>query len=173
MSPSALHVTRKPQTGRQALICIPGTYCSPEVFELGDETTFPMLQILPVSWMTSPGPWDLPTLGKRVALLVRELDLGQVLLAGHSTGGAIALVAALSEPSLINGLFLADTGANTQGHSDISSLLKVIEQGTGPDFFQAVWHRSFHVPPDPALIERLATYATSVPREAALQALSS
>src|SRR5579859_2916915 len=173
MTSSALQLTRKPQAGRQPFVCIPGTYCSPEVFEMGDERAFPALQILPVSWMTSPGPWDIPALGERVATLLRELDLGPVLLAGHSTGGAIALVAALTEPSLVSGLLLADTGANTQGHGDIASILTIIEQGTGPDFFQAVWRRSFSSPPDAALTEQLNTYATSVPREAALQALSS
>jgi hypothetical protein len=61
---------------RQPLLCLPGTYCSPEVFEGLDEAAFPDVQILPISWMTSPGPWDLEALGRRVAVLLRELDLG-------------------------------------------------------------------------------------------------
>src|SRR6266567_9582017 len=168
MLSSALQLTREPLAGRKILLCIPGTYCSPEVFDLLDEAAFPGFQIMPVSWMTSPGPWDIPTLGQRVASLLHELDLGPALIAGHSTGGPIALAAALSEPSLVSGLLLADTGANTQGHGDIASIIKVIEKGPGPDFFQQLLRRSFYYQPDAALIQRMAAYATSVPREAAL-----
>jgi pimeloyl-ACP methyl ester carboxylesterase len=170
---SALQLTRKPIVGRKVLLCIPGTYCSPEVYDQLDETAFPDLQLLPVSWMTAPGPWDIPTLGRRVAALLRELDFGPALIAGHSTGGPIALVAALTEPSLVSGLLLADTGANTQGHGDITSIIKVIEQGPDPDFFQRLLRRSFYHQPDTAFIQRLTAYATSVPREAALQVLTS
>ncbi|MBO0795066.1 MAG: alpha/beta hydrolase, partial [Ktedonobacteraceae bacterium] len=111
MLSAALQLTKEPVAGRQALLCIPGTYCSPEVFDLLDETAFPDLQILPISWMTSPGPWDLPTLGRRVASLLHDLNLGPALVAGHSSGGPIALVAALTEPALVSGVLLADTGA--------------------------------------------------------------
>lgn len=173
MPSSLLELIRKPVAGWRTLLCIPGTYCSPVVFEPIDEAAFPEYHLLPLSWMTSAGPWDLPTLGQRVALLIRELELGPTLLVGHSTGGAIALVAALADPSLVSGLLLADTGANTQGHGDITSIIQVIEQGAGPDFFQAVMRRSFYYQPDPALIEQLIAYASSVPREAALQALRS
>src|SRR5215468_2776078 len=134
MLSSAFQTTRKPIPGRQTLLCIPGTYCSPEVFDLLNTAAFPTLDILPVSWMTSPGPWDIPTLGRRVAILLRELNLGRSLIAGHSTGGAIALVAALTDPSLVSGFLLADTGANTHGHGDITSIIKLIEQGPGPLF---------------------------------------
>lgn len=173
MPSSTLQLTREPVAGRTVLLCIPGTYCSPAVFDPLDETALPDLQILPISWMTAPGPWDIPTLGKRVSALLRELDLGPALLAGHSTGGAIALSAALAEPSLVSGLLLADTGANTQGHGDIGSVIKIIEQGPGPDFFQQLMRRSFYHQPDATLIQRLTIYAASVPREAALQALTS
>ena len=173
MLSSALQLTREPLAGRKLLLCIPGTYCSPEVFDLLDEAAFSGFQIVSVSWMTSPGPWDIPTLGQRVASLLHELDLGPTLIIGHSTGGPIALAAALSAPSLVSGLLLADTGANTQGHGDIASIIKVIEKGPGPDFFQKLLRRSFYYQPDAALIQRMTAYATSVPREAALQVLTS
>src|SRR5437588_12220041 len=103
---SDLQLTREPVPGKAILLCIPGTYCSPEVFETLNEAAFPNLQLLPVSWMTSPGPWDIPTLGRRLAELIRELSDSPVFLVGHSTGGAIALAAALAEPSFIRGLLL-------------------------------------------------------------------
>jgi 3-oxoadipate enol-lactonase len=158
---------------RQPMLCLAGTYCSPEVFTGLDETVFPDVQILPISWMTSPGPWDLETLGRRVALLLRELDLGPALLAGHSSGGPIALLTALNEPSLVSGILLADTGANTHGHGDITSIIRAIEQGPDKEFFDLLMRRSFYAQPDPALKGRLIAYASSVPREAALQALTS
>jgi pimeloyl-ACP methyl ester carboxylesterase len=173
MSVSDLQLTRQPVAGRKALLCVPGTYCSPEVFELLDETAFPDIQILPISWMTSPGPWDLSSLGQRVAALARELELGPVLIAGHSSGGPIALVATLTEPTLFSGSLLADTGASTQGHGDIIALTKMIEAGVGPEFFQLLLRRSFYHQPNSALMQRLLDYASAAPREAALQALTS
>jgi pimeloyl-ACP methyl ester carboxylesterase len=168
-----LQLMREPVAGRTTLLCIPGTYCSPEVFDYIDEKAFPELQIVPVSWMTSPGPWDIPTLGRRVAALLRERNLGPALIAGHSTGGPIALAAALADPTLVSGLVLIDTGANTQGHGDIERFIKIIEQGPDSTFFQQLLRRSFYHQPDDALIERMIAYATSVPREAALQVLTS
>jgi len=173
MYQSALEMTRKIESSCPILLCIPGTYCSPLVFERLDESTFPEVQLVPLSWMTSPGPWDIPTLGRRVALFIQELSTGPVLLAGHSTGGAIALAAASTSPELISGLLLVDTGANMHGHGDVSRIISVIEQGPGQDFFQALMRRSFYHQPDASLIEQLIAYASSVPREAALQALTS
>ena len=173
MSSSALEITRKIEASRPVLLCIPGTYCSPVVFDTLDESTFPEAQLVPLSWMTAPGPWDIPTLGQRVALLIHELGLGPVLLAGHSTGGAIALAAASTSPEQISGLLLIDTGANMHGHGDVSRILSVIEQGPDRDFFQALIQRSFYHQPTTALLEQLIAYASSVPREAALHALTS
>ncbi|HEU5378876.1 MAG TPA: alpha/beta hydrolase [Ktedonobacteraceae bacterium] len=170
---SALEMTRTIETSRPLLLCIPGTSCSPLVFERLDETTFPEVQLVPLSWMTSSGPWDIPTLGKRVALLIQELDAGPVLLAGHSTGGAIALAAASTAPEHISGLLLVDTGAHMDGHGDISRIISVIEQGPGPAFFHALMRRRLYRQPDASLLEQLIAYASTVPREAALQALTS
>lgn len=173
MPSSELEMTRKVEAARPVLLCIPGTYCSPLVFEQLDAAAFPAVQVVPLSWMTSPGPWDIPALGERIARLLRELGASSVLLAGHSTGGAIALSAASVAPELVNGLLLIDTGANTHGHGDISSVIPLIERGAGRDFFQALLRRSFYHQPSTALIEQLIAYAEAVPREAALQALTS
>lgn len=173
MRSSIFELTRDFEPSRAVLLCIPGTYCSPLVFECLNENSFPEVQLVPLSWMTSPGPWDIESLGQRIASLIRQLGARSVLLAGHSTGGAIALAAASNAPELISGLMLVDTGANMHGHGDVSRIISIIEQGPGPDFFQALMQRSFYHRPDPVLLEQLVAYATSVPREAALQALQS
>ncbi|HVU70781.1 MAG TPA: alpha/beta hydrolase [Ktedonobacteraceae bacterium] len=168
-----LEVVRTVEPGRPILLCIPGTYCSPVVFEGLDESAFPAVQLVPLSWMTSPGPWDIPALGRRVAQLILDLGATSVLLAGHSTGGAIALAAAAAAPERVSGLLLADTGAHMHGHGDVASILTVIERGPGPEFFQALMRRSFYHQPNAALIEQMIAYASAAPREAALQALRS
>lgn len=168
-----LQLTRAYTPGRIAVVCIPGTFCSPEIFDLVDEKSQPGVQILPVSWMTSPGPWDIPTLSRRVSLLLQEMRSDPIVLVGHSTGGIIALAALLNDAAPVNGLLLADTGANTQGHGDMTAIISVIEKGVGPAFFQQLLRRSFYHQPEAHLIERLVTYASNVPPEAALQALTS
>src|SRR5258708_39980425 len=88
-----LLITR-PEAGRVPLVCLPGTYCFPAVFELVDERTFPHLQILPVFWMMADGPWDIPTLGLRGGELIGDLQLGPALLGGRSAGGGVSPAAA-------------------------------------------------------------------------------
>jgi 3-oxoadipate enol-lactonase len=49
------------------LVALPGTMCTPAVFgpltrELAGEVT-----VDPVSWLTEPGPWDIPSIAERVA----------------------------------------------------------------------------------------------------------
>ncbi len=170
---AGLELTRRVEPGRPLLLCVPGTYCSPLVFEGLDESAFPGVQLVPISWMTSPAPWDMLSLGQRIAQLIEELAAPAVLLAGHSTGGAIALAAAVAAPERISGLLLVDTGAHMRGHGDVSSAIAAIEQGPSPAFFQALLRRSFYHQPADALLEQLNAYASAVPREAALQALTS
>lgn len=69
--------------------------------------------------MKSDGPWELDIIGERVLELIVQLGLGPVILCGYSSGGVIALSAALrDEEGRINGLMISNTGANTKGHSD-------------------------------------------------------
>jgi pimeloyl-ACP methyl ester carboxylesterase len=97
--------------GAPVLVALPGTMCSPEVFEplaagLDGEVT-----VDPVSWLTQPGPWDIPAVAARVAALIEARWGRPVLVCGHSTGGAVALQLAVSHPATVAGLLLVDTGA--------------------------------------------------------------
>src|SRR5581483_7369286 len=168
-----LVLTAQPEAGRVPLVCLPGTYCSPDIFERAGQKAFAHLQTLPVSWMLSPGPWDIPTLGLRVAALIRALDLGPALLVGHSTGGAIVLAAAASAPDVVRGMLLVNTGAHMKGHGDVSPILDLIETQSHEAVLDVLLRRSFYYQPDPDVLERLRSYPGVLNREAALQALRS
>lgn len=168
-----MNVCEPAEPGMSVMLCLPGTMCSPEIFGRVEVPRGLDVQLLPVSWMTSPGPWDIETLGGRIAALIRELDAGPAYIAGHSTGGAIALAAAIKEPSLVHGLLLSNTGANMKGHGDVGSIFRAISEEWGADLQARILNRCFHREPDTELMRALLTYAAGLRKECALAALES
>lgn len=168
---SRLRLTVEPSPDRELVLCIPGTLCAPAIFPPdppgGD------LQLVPVSWMESPGPWDLPTLGARLVALVDELGRGPLRVAGHSTGGAIALAAATADPQAVRGLLVSNTGANMHGHGDAAAILRAFTEEWGPDVRRRVLERCFHYRPDEALMAQLVAWAEDVPQEVGVAAVAS
>lgn len=148
------------------MFAIPGTLCAPSVFRRLAEELAGEIEIEAVSWLTEPGPWDVPTVADRIAARITE----PALVLGHSTGGAIAIQLALTHPDLVTGLILVNTGAHMRGHGDVDTILAT---DPGPELRAAVLDRSFATPPDPADREELLAYAAGVPAEAALQVLRS
>ncbi len=51
------------------LVALPGTLCTPAVFEPLAAALAGQVTVEPVSWLTEPGPWDIPA----VAAAVRDL----------------------------------------------------------------------------------------------------
>jgi pimeloyl-ACP methyl ester carboxylesterase len=86
------------------LVALPGTLCPPGVFEPLAAALEPDLRVDPVSWLTWPGPWDIPALAGRLADHIEATWGGPVLVCGHSTGGAIALQLAARYPRSVSGL---------------------------------------------------------------------
>ncbi|GAA3616976.1 hypothetical protein GCM10022223_36860 [Kineosporia mesophila] len=151
------------------VLALPGSFCTPAVFDrLAAELT-PDLPLKTWSWLTRPGPWDIPALADDLA---RHLE-GPVALLGHSTGGAIALQLVLSRPDLVTHLVLVDTGAHMKDHGDVRSILRALTAGLAPDLLAAVLDRSFHRPLEPALREEWLSWATDVNPQAAHDALAS
>jgi len=60
--------------------------------------------------LRSVEPFTLEAAADDVAGLIRELDLGPVVLVGYSMGGSVALLVAHAHPDLVAGLVLASTG---------------------------------------------------------------
>jgi 3-oxoadipate enol-lactonase len=113
------------------LVALPGTMCSPAVFEPLARALTGRVILDPFSWLTQPGPWDIPAIAERVAAYIGERWGRPVLVLGHSTGGAIALQLALREPQAVLGLVLVDTGAHMRGHGDVDAILDLTGDLTG------------------------------------------
>ncbi len=155
------------------LVALPGTLCTPAVFEplargLAGEVT-----VDPVSWLTEPGPWDIPSIAERVAGYVDHQRRGPVLVCGHSTGGAIALQLAIRYPDAVAGLILVDTGAHMRGHGDVDATLERIRTGWGEEVRAAVLDRSFLVPLAPEVRAGFLAWAAAVDQQAVYDVLAS
>ncbi len=155
------------------MVALPGTLCSPAIFDSLTEELAGRPRVAPYSWLTEPGPWDIPSISARVARHIERTYAEPVLVCGHSTGGAITLHLALTHPSVVRGLVLADTGAQMRGHGDVDAILDRLRNGWGEELRAAVLDRSFHTPPDPRLRAELLTWAAAVDRHAVLDVLTS
>ncbi|WP_218027236.1 alpha/beta fold hydrolase [Nocardia vaccinii] len=155
------------------MVALPGTLCSPIVFDplAGELAGRP--QVDPYSWLTEPGPWDIPSISARVARYIERTYPEPVLVCGHSTGGAITLHLAVNHPSVVRGLVLADTGAQMRGHGDVDAILARVRNDWGEDLRAAVLDRSFHTPPAPRLRAELLTWSAAIDRQAVLDVLTS
>jgi len=129
-------------------------------------------------WMTGPGPWDIPAVADRLLASVRRRTGGApVVLAGHSTGGAIALQAAVRDAEradgLVAGLLIMNSGANTAGHGDIGALIDTFRRSKYRGWRAVGGNRSFATPPGPGLRLRMDAYALlRVRTEAVLDVLA-
>jgi len=151
------------------VVALPGTFCPPAVFDRLAAELGPDVPVEAWSWLTRPGPWDIPAVAADLAAQLEQ----PVVLLGHSTGGAIALQLALTRPDLIKALILVDTGAHMKDHGDVESILRSLRGGVDPALLAAVLDRSFHVPLEPTLRQEWLAWAAQVPPEAAHDVLAS
>src|ERR1700722_8871716 len=63
------------------LVALPGTMCSPAVFDPLAQALAGELVVDAVSWLTQPGPWDIPAVADRVADHI-ERSWGRPVLGG-------------------------------------------------------------------------------------------
>jgi pimeloyl-ACP methyl ester carboxylesterase len=91
------------------LVALPGTLCSPAVFEPLAAELAGAAAVHPVAWLTEPGPGDIPAVAARAAAFIEGRWARPLLVCGHSAGGAIALRLAVSHPGTVAGLLLVDT----------------------------------------------------------------
>jgi 3-oxoadipate enol-lactonase len=155
------------------MVALPGTMCSPGVFGPLAEALAGRVTVDPFSWLTGPGPWDIPAVADRVADHIGRSYGRPVLVCGHSTGGAIALRLAVSRPEAVLGLVLADTGAHMRGHGDVDAILGRIRADWGEELRAAVLDRSFHVPLSPKSRAAFLEWAAPLSQQAVYDVLAS
>ena len=161
-----------PGTPGLTLLCVPGTMCSPRIFAgLADEGGLG-LAVAAVPWLEWPGPHDMATLGAMVA--EQAAALSPVVLVGHSTGGVIALSAALrARPGTVAGIVLCDTGVNMHGHGDVDAIIERVRRDWGPPLWEQIVRRSVHVEPDASTLADLLAYPARISPLAVEEALRS
>lgn len=155
------------------VVAVPGTLCAPAVFDALRDRLQGRARVEAVSWMSGDGPWSVPDIAGRMAEDLAGRDAGPVLLAGHSTGGAIAMRLACDHPELVAGLLLIGTGPHMRGHGDVDALIERMERDWGPEVRESVLLRSFATPVTAEFRAALIAYADSVPQQAVLQVLRS
>lgn len=154
------------------VLCLPGTFTAPQVFDACAGLV--AADLVPLAWMDTPGPWDVGSLADWVVSRAAAVaGRAPVLLIGHSTGGVIALAAALREPSLFAGLAVVGTGANMHGHQDIDVLLERVRDHWDRSLADAVVARSYDRPLPADLQLVVERYAHTARREVVLQVLGS
>jgi len=160
-------------TVETVLVGLPGTLCSPAVFEPMTRALAGEVDVVPFSWLTQPGPWDVPSVAERVAGHLAENWSGPVIVCGHSTGGVIALHLAVRHPALVGGLVLVDTGAHMHGHGDVDAILQRVKENWGEDLRAAVLDRSFRDPLDDEARAGFLEWAAAVSQQATYDVLAS
>ena len=160
-------------TVQTVLVGLPGTLCSPAVFEPMKRALAGEVDVVPFSWLTQPGPWDIPSVAERVAGYLAENWSGPVIVCGHSTGGMIALQLAVRHPALVGGLVLVDTGAHMHGHGDVDAILQRVKDNWGEDLRAAVLDRSFRDPLDEQARAGFLAWAAAASQQATYDVLAS
>lgn len=113
------------------VVLIPGTLMPPSCFDMAAMPDGAPVTLL--DWMDAVRPCGLEATASHV---IAQLTAGTpTILVGHSTGGAIAGLAALSRPDLVAGLVLINSGPNMVGHGAVEGMLQRLT-GTTDD---ALW----------------------------------
>lgn len=119
--------------------------------------------------------WTIEAYGEDVRAIVTALALPQVILIGHSMGGAVMVEAALDMPERVIGLICVDTFQQPRlniSDSDINNLLAPFRK----DYVNTTraWARGMFAPgADSTIVERISALAAAAPPQPAIASLQS
>ncbi len=118
--------------------------------------------------------WSIDGLGADVAAVVRDLKLEQVVLVGHSMGGAVALAAAPRLHGILRGIVAVDTVHNVEYVAPPGSADRMV-QGFKDDF-EGAWKRfmsGFFADRDSEILKSILEKPARANRKAAISLLAS
>lgn len=120
--------------------------------------------------------WTIESYGADVAAVVKDLDLEEVILIGHSMGGDVGVAASPLLPERVVGLVWVDTYSELGSPSSAEQVQEFVAPFQS-DFkkktYSFVRENLFHPDSEEDLVERVAKDMASAPRKVALQSLES
>ena len=117
--------------------------------------------------------WTIAAFGQDVEAVVKELDLNQVVLIGHSMGGDVIVEAIRQIPRRVIGLVVVDAFRSLEtrlSQEQIERFLLPFRANFGETTSRFV-QSLFAATSDPALVEETAIDMSTAPREVALASL--
>ena len=118
--------------------------------------------------------WSIDGLGADVALVVRGLELDQVVLVGHSMGGPVALAAAPKLRGILRGIVAVDSVHNVEYVAPSGSANRMVKRFE--DDFETSWTRfmtGFFADPDSEILKSILEKPDGVDQKAATSLLAS
>ncbi len=118
--------------------------------------------------------WSIDGLGADVAVVVRGLELEQVVLVGHSMGGPVALAAAPKLRGILRGIVAVDSVHNVEYVAPPGSADRMV-QGFKDDF-EGAWKRfmsGFFADRDSEILKSILEKPARTNRKAAISLLAS
>jgi len=157
-----------PQYHGPTLLALPGTGCSPVIY---GGVQIDGWNLLSVDWARSRGPTGPLSIALRVQAALANFT-GPVVLLGHSTGAAIAALAAsmATESTPIAGLVMSNTGVHSRNHGDPTFAQRIFECWSAKEQ-EAFLRACFFYPPQAMLWKSMCTYLASIPASALLEAV--
>lgn len=169
---ATFHLSHGPKK-RPTLVFLPGALIPPNA--IAPVTRILKLRAIGLGWLEGAGPHDLDSIAMRVAALMREL--GPTVLIGHSVGTPIAVLAAAidlrSAKRNVVGLVLSNSGANTNGHGDVESVIERVLETWGPPLWKAMTERSLGCVCPVELTDSFMTYPRRITAAATAESLRS
>lgn len=117
--------------------------------------------------------WTIPAFGQDVVAVIKQLDLAQVVLLGHSMGGAVIVEAALQTPTQVIGLVGIDTFraiAQTRTKAVIDAFLGPLRLNFREAANAFVSSQMFVPTSEPAFVAAIAKEMAAAPPQMAIGA---